>query len=334
MMCVVSNGQRRRTFSERHATLLFGILSLFASPNGIARDTPGSADHPLLTRYPAAEIRGFRKFDYEEYKLATAADAKGKLQTQIFRGRATTIIYQIEGDQTAIQVFRNYEQAVQQAGMKILLSCFNEKCERTLPVTVFRGSSREDIYRTMRYDSMHPGNADLGYISATGLYNGAPVAVGIYVGRLRTSKRTDVGVDIVESEPMKSGLVTISAESLQKDIAAKGKAVLDGVFFDTDKATIKPESSAALAAIAEYLKRNASTYFVVGHTDTVGSYEHNLDLAKRRAQAIADELARAHGIVMKRLTAVGIGPVAPLESNEAESGRARNRRVELVLQAK
>ena len=70
--------------------------------------------------------------------------------------------------------------------------------------------------------------------------------------------------------------------------------------------------------------------FVVGHTDTSGSFEHNLDLSMRRAAAVVEVLVTAHGISEGRLTPRGVGPLAPVASNDTEAGRALNRRVELV----
>ena len=69
---------------------------------------------------------------------------------------------------------------------------------------------------------------------------------------------------------------------------------------------------------------------VVGHTDNVGSYESNLDLSKRRADAVVAELVSTYGIDNGRLFAAGASFLAPIASNETEDGRALNRRVELV----
>ena len=71
--------------------------------------------------------------------------------------------------------------------------------------------------------------------------------------------------------------------------------------------------------------------FVVGHTDNVGALDGNLKLSQDRAQAVVQELVR-EGVDAARLKALGNGPFAPVASNDAEAGRARNRRVELVKQ--
>jgi outer membrane protein OmpA-like peptidoglycan-associated protein len=70
--------------------------------------------------------------------------------------------------------------------------------------------------------------------------------------------------------------------------------------------------------------------YIVGHTDDTGSLSHNLDLSRRRAEAVVAGLVNDYEISGDRLTAFGAGPYAPVASNESEEGRKNNRRVELV----
>jgi len=72
--------------------------------------------------------------------------------------------------------------------------------------------------------------------------------------------------------------------------------------------------------------------YVVGHTDNVGVLAANIDLSKRRAASVVDALTTQYGISASRLQPYGDGPYAPIASNDAEDGRALNRRVELVKQ--
>ena len=103
--------------------------------------------------------------------------------------------------------------------------------------------------------------------------------------------------------------------------------------FDTGKADIQPASKASLDQIGALLKQQtALKLHVVGHTDNVGTLPANLDLSKRRADAVAAALAKDYGIAKDRLTANGVGSLAPVASNSSDAGKAKNRRVELVLQ--
>jgi outer membrane protein OmpA-like peptidoglycan-associated protein len=119
----------------------------------------------------------------------------------------------------------------------------------------------------------------------------------------------------------------------QNDIRATGHAAVYGILFDTDKADIKPESAQAIGEVAKLLEADPKLKIaVVGHTDASGSVDHNLKLSQNRAQAVMQALIREHGIASSRLTFFGCGPFAPVASNDAEDGKAKNRRVELVKQ--
>jgi len=137
-------------------------------------------------------------------------------------------------------------------------------------------------------------------------------------------------LDIVEGKAMAQE-VTADAGALAADIAATGKAAVYGIYFDTGKAEVKPESRPALEQIAAVLVRDPSLRLhVVGHTDAVGDVAMNLKLSQARAEAVVKELTTRHGVAAARLRPAGVGPLAPAASNRDEAGRARNRRVELV----
>ena len=104
-----------------------------------------------------------------------------------------------------------------------------------------------------------------------------------------------------------------------------------GIFFDTAKSDIKPESGPAIGEIAKLLTNNpALKVGIVGHTDMVGDATSNMRLSQARAQSVIADLVSKHGIAAARLVAFGAGPWSPLASNKTDDGRAKNRRVELV----
>ena len=112
-----------------------------------------------------------------------------------------------------------------------------------------------------------------------------------------------------------------------------GKAAVYGIYFDTGKAEIKPESEPALKEIAKLLQADPKLkLYVVGHTDNSGGLDYNMKLSKDRADAVVKALTGKYGIAASRLSAFGVGPLAPVASNQTEEGRAKNRRVELVAQ--
>jgi len=127
--------------------------------------------------------------------------------------------------------------------------------------------------------------------------------------------------------------IQVNAAAMADNLDRSGRVALYGIYFDTDKADLKAESEPTLQEIARLLQQQgALKLYVVGHTDGTGQLQHNLDLSRRRAQAVVDALVTRHGIAAGRLSAHGVGPLAPVSTNQTEDGRALNRRVELVRQ--
>ena len=88
-----------------------------------------------------------------------------------------------------------------------------------------------------------------------------------------------------------------------------------------------------LKEIAKLLQSDAKLeLYVVGHTDNQGTLEMNMDLSRRRAEAVLGALTTKYAVPAGRLRAYGSGPYVPVASNDREDGRAKNRRVELVKQ--
>ncbi|MBI5547937.1 MAG: OmpA family protein [Deltaproteobacteria bacterium] len=137
---------------------------------------------------------------------------------------------------------------------------------------------------------------------------------------------------IVEKQAMAQHIVA-DAASFGNDLKATGHTAVYGIFFDTGKSVLKPESTPALEEVAKLLAADlALKLWVVGHTDSVGGADGNMELARARAEAVVTALTAKHGIAAARLKGYGVGPLAPVASNDAEDGRAKNRRVELVKQ--
>lgn len=149
---------------------------------------------------------------------------------------------------------------------------------------------------------------------------------------LRTEFTGKYFLTIVERAAMNQD-IEANAEVFSNDIRATGHAAIYGIYFDTGKTEIKPESEQAIGEIAKLLQADPTLkVYVVGHTDSVGGLESNMKLSQGRADAVVQALVAKHGITATRLKAGGVGPLAPVASNDAEEGRAKNRRVELVKQ--
>ncbi|HYL87527.1 MAG TPA: OmpA family protein [Burkholderiales bacterium] len=136
---------------------------------------------------------------------------------------------------------------------------------------------------------------------------------------------------IVQKGAMEQQLVA-SADAFAAGLRASGHITVDGIYFDSGKTALKPESQKAIGEIVKLLKADGGLkVFVVGHTDNVGGTDSNMKLSAERAQAVVQALVKG-GIDAGRMKSFGNGPYAPVASNDQESGRAKNRRVELVKQ--
>jgi outer membrane protein OmpA-like peptidoglycan-associated protein len=116
------------------------------------------------------------------------------------------------------------------------------------------------------------------------------------------------------------------------DPAKSGRsAVLNNLFFDSNKAVLKPSSRTELGRLVEFLRQDPNLRVeVAGYTDNVGTPAANLSLSQRRAQAVLDYLS-GHGVPATRLRAKGYGETRPLAPNDTENHRAQNRRIELRI---
>jgi len=133
--------------------------------------------------------------------------------------------------------------------------------------------------------------------------------------------------NIPENAPFKE----VNKDIILKKIAAGAEVVLNNIFFDFNKATLRPESKTELQNVIEFLQQNPNISLEIsGHTDNVGSYEYNLNLSEKRAQAVVDYLIQ-QGIPSNRLVFKGYSFTKPIASNATEEGRQLNRRVEFKI---
>ena len=122
-----------------------------------------------------------------------------------------------------------------------------------------------------------------------------------------------------------------STPDFGQTIMASGKFVTHGILFDTDSDRIKPESAAVLQMIAHALTATPDLNLEIdGHTDATGNPAHNMDLSKRRAEAVKSILVSQFGIDAGRLATAGFGSSKPIDTNNTAAGKAQNRRVEFV----
>ena len=125
--------------------------------------------------------------------------------------------------------------------------------------------------------------------------------------------------------------VTTASPDTRSKLITEGKLVTYGITFDVNKADIKSESFGTLKGIAGVLAENPDVNVkIIGHTDGDGDDAKNLDLSKRRAESVKNELVKNFGIDSSRLTTEGAGETKPIAANDIPVNKARNRRVEII----
>ncbi|MEM7276758.1 MAG: OmpA family protein [Pseudomonadota bacterium] len=319
---------------------IIATLGFVLSPVlGVSQDIDGVVEHPMIKRYPGQVIAWQHIENFQPYKVAVGPVSGYRtisdwIETE---GRVTRTFYKYEGeDRTFSEVYKNYIDALKAENFEILGEGFSADrkgvavgSRQWMEVTFAANpATKPGAVGTMFSGTSSSGGA--GSIVAKKARAAGTAYVVVY-GEQHSRIYVGTLIDIVEVEAAESGLVVVDAEAMGSDIAEYGRVVLDGIVFDFDKATIKPESKAALDAIAEYLKANPDKrFYVVGHTDSKGTFSYNRKLSADRALAVADILKKDYAIASERLEPHGVGPLVPVFSNSSDGGRAKNRRVELV----
>lgn len=316
---------------------LFLASARAQNANVPATDIAGARDHPALKRYEGSKIFAFSRQDYATYKLALgktlnpaapASGGKSVEREETLEGTVTRLSYLAPAGRDALEVFRNYQKELEAKGFETLFKAGDKE-------TGWRFSKRYEGLFSQIFEYNDTNNY---YLAARKEGTTAALYVVGYqmglTGALKPAKGQPlVQLDIVEAKAMDEKMVAVSAEKMAGAIEESGRVALYGIFFDFDKAEVKPESAPALEQIAKLLQSQPSLRLhVVGHTDNKGAFDYNLDLSKRRAIAVVSELAGKYGIARARLNPLGTSCMAPLATNRTEPGRTKNRRVELVEQ--
>ena len=326
-------GQAGPRFVDKENTVQFrlwlGLLLASLCLNAFAfagKDVAGSRDHPLLSRYAGARINYYKVIEHDEYSLVLSAPtAKGApVNRRTVAGKLTRISYELPKNASIAAVWQSYQQAIDKGGFSSLFACQQQDCGAgALWEKEYRHTylpAREDLQR----HALLKRTDKLGTVYLTLHAAQADLDDSIYVV-----------LDVLEEQALADDLVTTGERttpaSLTDALKTEGKASVYDLYFDTDKAALKTDSTAALEAIAAVLKAEPTLkLYVVGHTDTVGQIEHNLALSSKRADTVIQALVTQFAISKDRLRGYGAGPFAPVASNADEKNRSRNRRVELV----
>ena len=316
---------------------MLSLSAAGASASSLLTERPGGKDHPLISRYEGGIL-----YDYGSNTLGTARLVERARSGPVLRpveGRLSNRLYWGPKEVSALAVFRNYQQALRTGGFETLFSCETAECENLRIQKMIEDLPREAkwVGNDAMVNIFNSGNQrDFHYISARRQTGSGFTYVQVALAGPRsdgeTAGRTRQFIQIVEPAQAEMGKVTIDAKAIGAGLQRDGKIALYGVNFDTNKAVLRADSAAQLQSMADALKAQpAMKVLIVGHTDNQGDIEANLALSQKRAQAVVEALAGKYGIPAARLSARGVSSFAPVSSNASEEGRARNRRVEMVV---
>lgn len=288
------------------ALTVFTTLMLVAAGPVAAADNPKCEPNPVFNRYPGEVLDRCERARFAELTIARRADIqnqRGEVTRSKVEGEYWYYANPLSKDAQGrlpgnLEVRRNFENAVKQANGEVLF--------------IEEGGGRVHFHIT----------------TPQGEFFGESGCGG---GGGKGGDCTSISHKIVRVAAMQQSVV-VSAEQIAKSIADEGKAVFYGLYFDSGKAVLKPESTPTLVEMSKWLAANpANNVFIVGHTDMQGSVDSNMSLSRARAAAVVEALVKQHGVKPARLASEGVGPYAPLSNNTSEAGRAKNRRVEMVL---
>lgn len=321
-------------------TLALALLPALSFAQAKPADVAGGKDHPLVSRFAGSQMDGYQELAFEQgtfYLPDPAAPAKelDRDKPLVVEGRVTRLLYIAPKGKTPLEVHRNYQQALQSAGAAMKTAVDGKGAwwetgghwRANFGGLKFQGPWAPDVSPFSRNDGLYV----YGVVSRGGSVWHVSVLTAQVFGV--QEPQAAVAVQIVEPVAMQTGQVVVNADAMRQGLNVEGKIALYGVYFDTGKSELKPESKAQLDEMAKLLQANAALrVFIVGHTDNQGALETNLALSRARAQAVVDALAKNYKVDARRLAAAGVANYAPVASNASDSGRAKNRRVELVAQ--
>ena len=306
----------------------------------LAADLPGSKDPPGTKRYTGSEIIGYRAPKFDEFLLPLAPPTQFSppkyAKSLNVDGLVSRYTYLAPAGRTPTELFRNYETEFQRLGLVTLYK--KGAAERGwFGPTLEQIANEDQLGQILAYNESQErvlvgkskeARPTYYYVFVTAYRDGV---IPEHLANRVNKDQAIAQLVVITPEQMEQKMSFVNADEMSKSIADSGKVVLYGIYFDTDKDTLRPDSQPTVQEIAKLMSADTQLKLhVVGHTDNQGAPDYNLDLSRRRAAGVVHELTAKYGVAAARLDSFGCGLYAPVASNASDEGRARNRRVELV----
>jgi outer membrane protein OmpA-like peptidoglycan-associated protein len=335
--------------SPLHPLLVASGILLLLLRAADAADLPGSKDPDGFRRFEGSEIIHYATSPHEQYFLARGEGSIGVGFEKGARieGSTVRVVYKAPLGTSSLEVFRYYEQMLADLGFKETFK---------LDTGTLYALSAKDFHQRFYFQADYAARKDREntpfqdaknqyYLTARLVRDGQTVDAAVYVAEsdglewqeptierhivIRLGQPV-IGVDVISSAQVNYRMVEIKAKDIAGALSSTGKIDIYGIYFDIDKADLKPESKSTLEEVAKLLKADPSLRLeVAGHTDNTGAAAHNMQLSAGRAAAVVNALVTTYGIDRARLQAKGYGDSKPVMPNDTDQNRAKNRRVEL-----
>ncbi|MDA7429922.1 OmpA family protein [Primorskyibacter aestuariivivens] len=266
--------------------------------------------------------------DPGSYALPIAPFQDGRVPAEVLEGRIQEQVWRVAGQGlTTLQLLAPLRKQITAAGYEIRLDCAALQCG---------GFNFRFNTRVLPGPEMYVDLTNFRFLSATsGAGQGISLlvsrsATAAYIQMIRVGKAGNVTVPEGSTPP---AVVPVQPQgSLAQALETTGRFILSDLDFETGASTLGPGPFKSLTDIANYLRQHPERKIaLVGHTDSVGSLEGNINLSRKRATSVLERLVSAHDANRAQLEAGGMGYLAPVASNLTAEGRDANRRVEAVL---
>jgi OmpA-OmpF porin, OOP family len=345
------------------AACLLACSAAQAAPIAVpTSDVVSAKDPAYIGRFSGSTVLTFNSMDFDSLvvplgPLVAVPGQRDSHNNQVMapkkkielEGKRTHIVYLLPEGTSTLAAIRNYQNAAAAKGGKTLFECKDTECGGNQRMSHGGGSSQSmsmnlwpedkitDKRNSPAFCALQQAITEQRYAAIEVPANKAYVALIAFTSAPSASEckaftgRTFVLVETVETKAMAQTMDNPNADEMVAAITTSGRVALYGILFDSNRAEVKPESKSTMDEIGKLMAANkALKLLVVGHTDNVGGFPANLELSKKRADAVVAQLVSQYKVDAKRLQSFGVSYASPVASNVDEPGRAKNRRVELV----
>ncbi|PID35431.1 MAG: cell envelope biogenesis protein OmpA [Rhodobacterales bacterium] len=297
---------------------------------------PGAVGAVSLTFPANATLMRENSVAADSYRLPVSAWANGQMQTLVAKGHITVQAWKLSATGlTSLQILEPLKRQLRDAEFQIMLECETAACG---------GFDFRYGIEVIPEPDMHVDLGDFRFLSAKRAGAHGDEFVALLISRSKNAgyvQLTQIGTADLPPPgdtqadgppPEATGHTLPNDLPFAETLEQQGFFILADLVFETGSSRLGAGPFASLKDLADYLSAHPNrTVALVGHTDSQGSLANNIALSKKRAQAVVKRLIREFGASKRQLSAEGNGYLSPIASNLTKAGRAKNRRVEVII---